>query len=180
MGRQGLGRQRVLVPPSPETLKTIKNLVAGVTGFNAERGDQLIVDTLPFESSLNAEPPATFKPVAGPDGKTPPWLQFVTRYRDLWAPAGLGLVFVITLPVWLLRSRKKAPSAATVSVQDELEGPAAHAELSPAAAAVAGAVAGPGTVEENNQLSERVRMVAKREPDLTANVLRMWLQESRG
>src|ERR1035438_5229603 len=52
------GKQRVLVPPAPETLKTIKDLVAGVTGFNAERGDQLIVETLPFESSLNGEPPA--------------------------------------------------------------------------------------------------------------------------
>ena len=43
------------MPPSPETLKTISDLVAGVTGFNADRGDQLIVETLPFESSLDAD-----------------------------------------------------------------------------------------------------------------------------
>ena len=59
----GAAKHRVLTPPAPETLKTIKDLVAGVTGFNAERGDQLIVETLPFETSLNAQPP---KPVTSP------------------------------------------------------------------------------------------------------------------
>ena len=49
--------KRVLVPPSPEKLKIIRDLVAGVTGFNAERGDQLIVETLPFETTLQIEPP---------------------------------------------------------------------------------------------------------------------------
>src|SRR5580658_9663631 len=59
---EGAAKHRVLTPPAPETLKTIKDLVAGITGFNAERGDQLIVETLPFESSLNAEPPKIIKP----------------------------------------------------------------------------------------------------------------------
>ena len=51
------GVRRVLVPPTPETLKIIHDLVAGVTGFNAERGDQLVIETLPFESTLLLEPP---------------------------------------------------------------------------------------------------------------------------
>ena len=59
----GAARHRVLVPPAPETLKTIKDLVAGITGFNAERGDQLIVETLPFETSLNSEPPRYGSPL---------------------------------------------------------------------------------------------------------------------
>jgi len=40
-------------------------------------------------------------------------------------------------------------------------------------------IAAPAAQEDNNELSERVRLVVKREPDLTANVLRMWLQESK-
>ena len=48
----------MLVPPSPEKLKIIKDLVAGITGFNAERGDQLVIETLPFETTLLLEPPA--------------------------------------------------------------------------------------------------------------------------
>src|SRR5450432_3505492 len=65
------GFQRVLVPPSPEKLKFIHDLVAGVTGYNAERGDQLVIETLPFETTLLLEPPqqpgtsGPQKPVAG-------------------------------------------------------------------------------------------------------------------
>ncbi len=51
------GFQRVLVPPTPEKLKIIHDLVAGITGFNAERGDQLVIETLPFETTLLLEPP---------------------------------------------------------------------------------------------------------------------------
>jgi len=51
------GPRRVLVPPPPEELKIIHDMVAGVTGFNAERGDQLVIETLPFESTLLLEPP---------------------------------------------------------------------------------------------------------------------------
>ena len=87
----GAARHRVLVPPAPETLKTIKDLVAAVTGFNAERGDQLIVESLPFESSLNAAAAASSLEArfrAG--GQSPAWLEFATKYRDLWAPVTLG------------------------------------------------------------------------------------------
>src|SRR5947209_1948620 len=62
------GFQRVLVPPPPEKLKIIHDLVAGVTGFSADRGDQLVMETLPFETTLLLEPPpappATATPVA--------------------------------------------------------------------------------------------------------------------
>ena len=54
----------MLVPPTPEKLKIIHDLVAGITGFNAERGDQLVVETLPFENTLTIEPPEAAKPVA--------------------------------------------------------------------------------------------------------------------
>ena len=48
------GYQRVLAAPSADKLKVVRDLVAGVTGFNAERGDQIVVETLPFESTLRA------------------------------------------------------------------------------------------------------------------------------
>ena len=51
------GSKRIIEPPSPEKLKAIKDLVAGVIGLSAERGDQLIVESLPFESTLTAERP---------------------------------------------------------------------------------------------------------------------------
>src|SRR5262249_8380451 len=88
---QGSSKQRVLTPPSPETLKTIRSLVAGVTGFDEKRGDQLIIESLPFESALTAEPPPNVKPVSKPVVNDPAWLQFVNRYRDMWVPASIGL-----------------------------------------------------------------------------------------
>jgi len=42
--------------------------VAGVTGYDEQRGDQLIVESLPFESSLNAQPPPS---VRAPSSKPP-------------------------------------------------------------------------------------------------------------
>ena len=173
---QGSAKQRVLVPPSAETLKTIRDLVAGVTGFNAERGDQLIVETLPFESSLKAAPP---QPVNSPKPvKNPPWLEFVNKYRDLWAPVGLGLavLLVVVRTVFALSRRRGFPPEPELAA--ELEAPAAHAELSQAAVAIARGQAAAARPEPN-EMGDRIRPLVKRDPAITANVLRLWLQEHR-
>jgi flagellar M-ring protein FliF len=176
---EGAAKRRVLEPPAPETLKTIRDLVAGVTGFNADRGDQLIVETLPFESSLNAEPPKPFTPIPAPGKKAPGWVEFTTKYRDLWAPVTVGLALLLVLARGIFKFARRAP-ARKVGIPDELAAPAVRTELSPAAAEIAaGAIAAPTAAEDNSELAERVRLLAKREPELTANVLRMWLQESR-
>ena len=178
----GTSLHRVLDPPTPDTLKTIKDLVAAVTGLDEKRGDQLIVETLPFESSLNAVPPKPQKP--GPKPVTPPaWLEFVSKYRDLWAPVSLGLAILLFLARGIFgvgRSAGRAP-VREVGMPPELEAPAALPELSPAAAEIAAGRAAPRGVEENNDrndLAERVRQLAKRDPALTVNVVRTWLQES--
>ena len=53
----GAAAKRVMVPPSADRLKVIHDLAAAATGLNMERGDQLIVESLPFESTLNLDPP---------------------------------------------------------------------------------------------------------------------------
>jgi flagellar M-ring protein FliF len=177
---QGSARQRVLVPPSPETLKTIRDLVAGVTGFNAERGDQLIVETLPFERSLKAAPPPAFsssKPV-----KNPPWVEFADKYRDLWAPAGIGLAVLLVLAKGVFRLSRRARVPREPALPAELDAPAVHTGLSATAAALANGQAPPAARIETkapDDLAERVRPLVKRDPAVMANVLRMWLQESR-
>jgi flagellar M-ring protein FliF len=170
----GAAQHRVLDPPSPETLKTIKDLVAAVTGLDEKRGDQLIVETLPFETSLNAVPPKAQKPLS-PPVKPPAWLEFVTKYRDLWAPISLGLAILLFLARGVFGAKRRV-NAANVGMAAELESPAALPELSAAATQIA-ATAVPHAIEDNGELADRVRLVAKREPALTVNVLRMWLQE---
>jgi hypothetical protein len=68
---EGSGAQakRVLTPPPAERLKVIHDLAAAAVGLNTERGDQIIVESLPFESTVNLEPPgAAPAPPAAPLG----------------------------------------------------------------------------------------------------------------
>lgn len=180
----GANRKRVLVPPAPETLKTIKDLVAGVTGFDADRGDQLIVETLPFESSLHSEPPKIVKPapVTKPV-KQPPWLEFLNKYREFWTPAGIGLVVVLVLVFGLFRTKKRTKEdKALVEEQAELEAADAQTQLASSGnkqLEAAESVHEPAIPSATGELAERVRQLAKRDPLVTANVLRMWMQETR-
>jgi flagellar M-ring protein FliF len=183
---EGANRKRLLVPPSADTLKTIKDLVAGVTGFDAERGDQLIVETLPFEQSLHSEPPrinvpgAPAKPV-----KEPPAVELLNKYRAYWAPVGIGAAVLLALAIGLLRMRSKSKKRAMVVSRPELAGSGAQpqqlAEASGGGAQLAAAVAQAEAMmmDDTGELADRVRQLAKRDPLVTANVLRMWLQESK-
>ncbi|HLJ48762.1 MAG TPA: flagellar basal-body MS-ring/collar protein FliF [Bryobacteraceae bacterium] len=55
--------KRIVEPPSPERIKAIHDLVAGIVGFSTDRGDQLVVEALPFESTVSPEQlPATPAP----------------------------------------------------------------------------------------------------------------------
>jgi flagellar M-ring protein FliF len=191
---EGANKKKVLVPPTAETLKTIRDVVAGVTGFNEERGDQLIVDSLPFESSLNAQPPPSSHPSSKPTVKEPPLVEFYNKYRDLALPVSVGAILLIVLAIGILRTLRKPKRGATQAEGGELlglppgsdtagslalsgaEGAAAHLDLS----AKAQQLAGPQVSEvDRDQLAERVRLVAKRDPAATANVLRMWLQDNQ-
>ncbi len=68
----GAKAKRILEPPPEETMKKVKDLIAGAIGFNQERGDQIVVESLPFESTLRKSlpPPDPIAPKAAP-GKSP-------------------------------------------------------------------------------------------------------------
>jgi len=176
---QGAAKHRVLVPPTPETIKTIKDLVAAATGFNAERGDQLIVESLPFESSLHAEPPAASapKPKTKPEAPVPAWLEYLRQNRDLIVPVTLGialLLFIVRVARWLFARRTPEP---------EVEVPA---QLPPGSPASSPQLAGEPAVrsavgvreDQSLEVAARVRQLAQSDLPLAANVLRLWLQEN--
>ena len=133
---EGRSRKRVLVPPAPETLKAIRDLVAGVTGFVADR-DQLIVETLPFASTLQPESETALAvPGAGAASPAPPsprWLVLLRDPKTVMAVAGVVLAMAAVLVFFLLRRPK----------------PGAQASAPPALTAAAGAPA--ASIEEQLQ-----------------------------
>jgi flagellar M-ring protein FliF len=64
----GPSAKRILDAPGPAKLKSIRDVVAGAVGVSAERGDQVVVETLPFEATLRIPPPAAPAPAAKPSG----------------------------------------------------------------------------------------------------------------
>jgi flagellar M-ring protein FliF len=89
--------KRIVQPPTPEKLKAIHDLVAGVIGFSAERGDQLVVESLPFESTLNPEPvsmaprPAPTAPVSALDQL------LKNKYVMIGAGAGVLVLLIVVV-----------------------------------------------------------------------------------
>jgi len=194
----GKSRHQVVVPPSPETLQKIRDLVAGVTGLDTNRGDQLIVETLPFETNVIADTMQQAMPI--PPGKKttdnlPPWLEKINQYRNLVFMAVGGLIALSVLLKLIVRympKRGNAPverRAATIErMNEELEELAHRQALNreappPAAGAgdriVTGAGAQPLLAEVNAETAERIRNLAQKDPAVSANVIRMWLSNHK-
>jgi flagellar M-ring protein FliF len=196
------GYQRVLTAPSPEKLKAIHDLVAGITGFNAERGDQIVIESLPFENTLRAEPPsAPVQPGAPGQPGWKPWSWDMKWDRNTILTAaggGVGLLLLLAIAAGLARRGRRRPR---VTVETPSALPAA--EASPAIAA------GPGMEHQlESRLAERdalqqkmdtqalnalklspvvsktaevmakhLREKIKQDPELSAQVLRAWIRE---
>lgn len=109
--------KRMVEPPSAARLKTIRDLVAGVIGFSAERGDQLVVESLPFEATLNPEPPATVAPAA--PVRQAPWQEQLlkSKYFVVGAGAGLAVLLALLMLIWRLLRRSGAGEAAQMAPQ---------------------------------------------------------------
>ncbi len=199
--------KRVMVPPPPEKLKVIRDLVAGITGFSPERGDQLVIETLPFETTLQLEPPpsnnvgAPGKP-GSPVGALPLGLMLDKKTLLMGGGALAGLL-VLGIVVSLFRRKRRK--------QDASSAPTASATLpSPGANSSSPALPAPGQVESQieSQLAERDALQARmdaqalsslklapvitkkaevfakhlrdkigKEPDIAVQILRGWIRE---
>jgi flagellar M-ring protein FliF len=152
--------RQVLIPPSADKLKTIHDLVAGVIGFKTERGDQLIVETLPFEATLHSEPPppaaVASRPVT-PADRVPAWLR---TPKGMGAAAG-GVILFLVLAAVVIRKLVRRPSGTA----------AARASLPPGAAG-APALAGGDTVEKmmQAQLTDQSETQARLEAEALAAI----------
>ncbi|HWQ56919.1 MAG TPA: flagellar basal-body MS-ring/collar protein FliF [Bryobacteraceae bacterium] len=105
-------QRRVLVPPSAETLRRIRDVVAGVVNFDQRRGDQIVVESLAFDATLRQAPPA---PEAVPPG-SPFKLQWPPDTRLLGGLVAFAL-FALAAGGWLFVRklwRSRLPAGASV------------------------------------------------------------------
>jgi flagellar M-ring protein FliF len=197
--RDGNGYKRVLVPPPPEKLKIIKDLVAGVTGFSADRGDQLVIDTLPFETTLQSEPPG-MPPAQGPaptQSPQPLWrIPWDKKHMLLAGGAGAGALLLAVAALWLFRRRgKKHIPAVQATVPAELAPPSGgttekigdkmESKLAERDAlqhkleeqALNSLKLAPVITKTSEVLAKHLREKISKEPDVASQILRAWVRE---
>jgi flagellar M-ring protein FliF len=124
---QGSGAQRkhVLTPPTAERIKAIHDIVVGVLGIQTERGDQVVIESLPFEQTIEAEEAANA--VAGAkaaaSAQTP--LAKLLADRRVQIGAGVAILVLLLAVVFLL---KRGGKKTAVEVQQGAAALAAGAE----------------------------------------------------
>lgn len=194
---EGSGAQakRVVVPPSPEKLKAIHDLVAGVIGFSAERGDQLVVETLPFESTLNPEALSTSsKP--SPPASPSRWLDEVMKNKYFGVGAGAGLALLLALLfvfVRLLRPAKKTTApvemprqlptgaeSSALSLEKQIENKLAEqtALRQKQEQEALNALKLPPMTKKTEVLTKHIAEQAKKDSASMVHVLRAWMADS--
>ncbi len=192
------GFKRVLAPPSPEKLKTIRDLVAGITGLNTERGDQLVVETLPFESTLTIDPPEKTKPIAPAKPQGP--LKWPPDRNMLLIGGGAALVLVVLgfMAATLFRGKTKAAASmdkalpppadtshavnghARDSIEKQLESKLSERDAMQQqldAQALDAIAFKPVITKTAEVLAKHLREKIKTEPDISAQVLRTWIHD---
>jgi flagellar M-ring protein FliF len=176
---QGAARHRVLEPPKPETIQSIKGLLTAATGLSTERGDQLIIESLPFETTLNPEPaPSGEAPKKAPP-TGPKWLQFLNEYKDVIGLVSLAIVAVVVLLIMLLKFLRPKRRRMDADAGQQLEGSERVSELDANLAAAQIGAASPPIADDEMEITDRVRQLAKRDVSTAASVVRLWLQEHK-
>jgi flagellar M-ring protein FliF len=197
---KGSAKKPVPVPAAPETLKAVHDLVATVTGFTQERGDQITVESLPFEAALEEAPDAGVLST----GKPKP-LTWKDRLKDpmtmIAAGAGAGLLLMIGVVAFLLLKKGKKHGSKTVSKADltkAVEEAKATAALEAAnaaeqvqaqlaermaeqhnadMAAIAALKLPTVTTKKTELLTKEIRDTTKKDSNVSAHVLQTWLHE---
>ena len=194
----GKQRKRVLVPPAPETLKAIRDLVAGVAGLTPDRGDQLTVEALPFESTLHPEgeeysgEPSTesLPPVRAP---LPRWLEMLHDPKIAAGAIG-GAVLIVALMLFLwVRGRKRRGHATTspalasadaaamsASLDDQIQARLAEQadlEHKMELEALSSIKLPKVTTKKTEVILKQVKDLSKKDASIGAHVLRAWVGE---
>jgi len=191
------GPKRIVEAPSVEKLKVIHDLVAAATGLDPARGDQLVVNAFPFESTLNAEP-VNAAPAPLPSTQLPAWLQKLMGNKNFAVIAGIGAAAMLALVGGFafmfakMRKNKRLKAelaAAALEAAKPQESPIEHAQKD-----LEGRIAGQANEQERKEAEMMMQLKlpevqtkktevikkhlvaeAKKDPTAMAQVVRTWL-----
>ena len=159
------GQKSVFVSRSPEEVRQLENVVKNAVGFNAERGDSVVVQS------------AQFTRIEEPLQVTDP--RWVTMGRRYW-PVALSVAVLLGIAMMVLVWRRSVKKATLP----------ARAQLAAAASGIAlPGVAQPGELGEGpavpqlaapmalpfEEVREQALVLAAKDPATAAVVLRQWL-----
>jgi len=193
----GARAKKSLIAPTPEVLKAVHDVVAGIVAYNEPRGDQITVEALPFESTLDAEPPAS--PMPGTGQKAPGIDQ---RQMLMLGGGAVAVVILLAGSLFMMRrrsSRTKSPTdtaAAALPAGSQAPGelptsPAESAELAEKIkegeaqqarleSEIMDRIKLPVNTKAAEVLIRHVRESARKDPAIAAEVLRVWIAEPPG
>ena len=192
----GAKAKKILIPPGPEMLKGVRDVIAGITGYNEVRGDLITVESLPFENTVSAEQPSPAplpsKPVSF-DFKQP-----VVLY-------GGAIVALLTIAVVVLLFRQPGKRGKSGRAAAEDTAPPALAAETPAVESVAARethgsrlqqqiadneaeqaaleeqamshIKMPANTKTTEVLVRHIRDAVQKDPVGAANILRTWVTD---
>jgi len=173
-------------------LKGVHDIVAGITGFTEARGDQIAIETLPFETTLEAEPPPG---PAAPVKPAPGRLEFKGPYTI----GGAAFLALLVASLVFLLSRKRAARTAEDMAAEALAAGSASRALEGAttpdeamenqisenqneqARLEAQALRGiklPANTKKTDVLVKHIRDSVQKDSTNATNVLRTWLSDA--
>ncbi len=132
----GKSQRRVLVPPTQEQLQSVRDLIAGATGLKTDRGDQLVIESLPFESTLQSSAPTG--PARNPEEPRvtgiplPRWLLDAMKKTSLpiLIAVALGaLIAILAMALFLLSRFRRGKAGRVYAERRELEAGKTHSAL---------------------------------------------------
>jgi len=191
---KGPKAKRILEPPSAEKIKTIRELVAAATGFSEPRGDQLTVDTLPFELTLGLEPPAEPSAPSGPTASPLPAVACEYPGKDAAGSSDRGGSrrrgasdrshrAAVEAPQTQIRSGRDLAKGAGRRPGGQFRrttGPRAPPARRSSTPRPAGFEAAPRRDQKSDILGKHLKGAVKADPALSAQLLRTWLNENDG
>jgi flagellar M-ring protein FliF len=192
--------KRIFESPSADQLKALHDLVAGVVGLSVERGDQVVIESQPFESTRNVQPPPLPPVLVKPaPGGGPGWLQNLMKNRVLFIGSIAGtLLFVVLMggTVFMFWRKKKAQQVeikgqiegaaapvvpvldeATKKMEHQLAEQAAQRERQTAEALNALKLP-PVTTKKGEVLTRHILDETKKDPKAVAQIMRTWINEA--